>query len=108
MIMTIDVILPTFNREALLRRTLDSLERARRPPNLDVRIVIVDNASTDGTRAMVREAAPRFGGRLTCLFEPAAGKPHALNAGIAATDGELIGLIDDDEEIDDRWFECIA
>jgi glucosyl-dolichyl phosphate glucuronosyltransferase len=106
--MTLDVILPTFNREALLRRTIDSLERARRPSHLDVRILVVDNASTDGTRAMVHGAAPRFGGRLTYLFEPITGKPHALNAGIAATDGELVGLIDDDEEIDDGWFECIA
>jgi len=106
--MTLDVILPTFNREALLRRTLDSLERARRPASLDVRILVVDNASTDGTRATVRDAAPRFGGRLTYLFEPIAGKPYALNAGLAATNGELVGLIDDDEEIDEGWFECIA
>ncbi len=73
--MTLDVILPTFNREALLRRTIDSLERARRPAGLDVRILVVDNASTDGTQALVREAAPRFGGRLTYLFEPIRASP---------------------------------
>jgi glucosyl-dolichyl phosphate glucuronosyltransferase len=106
--MTLDVIVPTFNREALLRRTLDSLGRARRSADLDVRIVIVDNGSTDATRALVRDAAPRFGGRLRYLFESTSGKPYALNAGIAATDGDLIGLIDDDEEIDEGWFECIA
>jgi len=106
--MTIDVLIPTFNRAALLGRTLDSLHRAHRPADLDVGIVIVDNGSTDGTRALIRDAAPRFGGRLRYLFEPTPGKPHALNAGIAATDSDLIGLIDDDEEIDDRWFECIA
>ena len=106
--MTLDVIVPTFNREALLRRTLDSLQRARWPTDLDVRIVIVDNGSTDGTRALVRDAAAPFGGRLRYVFEPTSGKPHALNAGIAATDGDLIGLIDDDEEIDEGWFECIA
>jgi glucosyl-dolichyl phosphate glucuronosyltransferase len=38
---------------------------------------------------------------------PTPGNPHALNAGIAATDGELVGLIDDDEEIDAGWFECV-
>ena len=38
---------------------------------------------------------------------PTSGKPHALNAGIAATDGDLIGLIDDDEEVDASWFESI-
>jgi glycosyltransferase involved in cell wall biosynthesis len=105
--MTLDVILPTFNREALLARTLESLRAAPVPAGLDVRILVVDNASTDGTRALVRREAPRFGGRLHGLFVPTPGKAHALNAGIAATDGELVGLIDDDEEIDRGWFECI-
>jgi glycosyltransferase involved in cell wall biosynthesis len=106
--MTLDVILPTFNREALLRRTLDSLHAARRPAGLTVRIVVIDNGSSDGTRDLVRSAAPRFDGRLHYLFEPTSGKPHALNAGLATTNGDLVGLIDDDEEIDAGWFECIA
>jgi len=105
--MTLDVILPTFNREALLARTLESLRTARAPANLDVRILVVDNASTDGTRALVQREAVRFGNRLQYLFVPTPGKPHALNAGISATDGDLVGLIDDDEEIDVAWFECI-
>jgi glycosyltransferase involved in cell wall biosynthesis len=106
--MTLDVILPTFNREALLRRTLDSLHDARRPAGLDFRVIVVDNGSTDGTRGLVSGQAARFDGRLRYLLEPTSGKPHALNAGIAATSGDLIGLIDDDEEIGAGWFECIA
>jgi glucosyl-dolichyl phosphate glucuronosyltransferase len=105
--MRLDVILPTFNRQALLERTLDSLRAAPVPRGLDVRILVVDNASTDGTRNLVHRAAATFGGRLRYLFEPTPGKPFALNAGIAATDGELVGLIDDDEEVDAGWFECI-
>lgn len=113
--MVLDVILPTFNREALLKRALDSLRAARlregRPdsPGLEVRVLVVDNASTDGTRALVQREADRFAGRrLHYLFVPTPGKPHALNAGIAATDGDLIGLIDDDEEVDAGWFESIS
>jgi glucosyl-dolichyl phosphate glucuronosyltransferase len=106
--MTLDVILPTFNREALLARTLESLRNARVPAGLNVRVLVVDNGSTDGTRALVRTEGARFDGRLDYLFVPAPGKPHALNAGIAATDGALIGLIDDDEEVEAGWFDCIA
>jgi glycosyltransferase involved in cell wall biosynthesis len=105
--MTLDVILPTFNREALLARALESLRTARAPADLDVRILVVDNASTDGTRALVQREAARSGHRLQYLFVPTPGKPHALNSGIAATDGDLVGLIDDDEEIDSAWFESI-
>ncbi len=106
--MVLDVILPTFNREALLERTLESLRAAALPEDLEVRVLVVDNASTDGTSTLVRCQAPSFEGRLHYLFVPTPGKPHALNAGIAATDGDLVGLIDDDEEVDAAWFECIG
>jgi glycosyltransferase involved in cell wall biosynthesis len=105
--MVLDVILPTFNRDTLLARTLDSLAAAQQPDGLDVRILVVDNASTDGTRDLVRGVAHRFAGRLHYLYEATPGKPYALNAGIAATDGDLIGLIDDDEEVARDWFACI-
>jgi glycosyltransferase involved in cell wall biosynthesis len=105
--MVLDVILPTFNREALLARTLASLRAARPVEGLDVRVLVVDNASTDGTRALVRQVADDLGGGLNYLFVGTPGKPHALNAGIAATDGDLVGLIDDDEEVDASWFEVI-
>jgi len=105
--MTIDIILPTFNRSALLARTLESVRVARRPEGLRVRVLVVDNASTDATAAVVERAAAEFDGALKYLYVPTPGKPYALNAGIAATDGDLVGLIDDDEEVDAGWFEAI-
>jgi glucosyl-dolichyl phosphate glucuronosyltransferase len=105
--MTLDVILPTFNRAALLERTLASLRAARVAAGLDVRVLIVDNASTDATPALVAHEAKTFPHSLEYLFVRTPGKAHALNAGIAATTGELVGLIDDDEEVDEAWFECI-
>jgi glycosyltransferase involved in cell wall biosynthesis len=103
----LDIILPTHNRQHLLARTLDSVLAAEVPPGLTVRLTVVDNNSTDDTRELVRARAADFGGRLTYLFEPQPGKPFALNTGIAATSGDLIGLIDDDEEIDHGWYQCI-
>ena len=41
------------------------------------------------------------------LHEPQSGKPYALNAGIAATSGDLVALIDDDEEVAGDWFVSI-
>jgi glycosyltransferase involved in cell wall biosynthesis len=105
--MRLDVILPTFNRQARLERTIRSLQAARLPDGLEVRVLVVDNASTDDTRAMVRRLAAAFDGRLCYVYEPTPGKPFALNTGIAATDGDLVGLVDDDEEVDPGWFETI-
>jgi glycosyltransferase involved in cell wall biosynthesis len=105
--MQLDVILPTFNRYRLLKLTLESLLAADIPQGLDLSIVVVDNNSSDATRQTVEAYQPRFGGRLHYLFEKKQGRSHALNAGINATSGDLVGMIDDDEQIDKCWFCCI-
>lgn len=102
--MKLDVIIPTYNRHEMLKRTLDSLLAAEVPPGLDVRVTVVDNNSTDRTRQTVEEWMERFGGRLNYIFETRQGRSHALNAGITATEGDLVGFIDDDEEIDKYWY----
>lgn len=105
--MRLDVIIPTYNRCDLLKRTLDSLMAAQVPAGLDIRVTVVDNNSGDHTRQLIADQSERFRGRLNYLFEARQGRSHALNAGIAATDGDLVGMIDDDEEIDSRWYERI-
>jgi glycosyltransferase involved in cell wall biosynthesis len=102
--MQLDVIVPTYNRQSLLERALQSLLAAELPAGLDVRVTVVDNNSRDKTLPVVNSFKPGFDGRLNYLFEPKLGKSQALNTGIAATSGELVGMIDDDEEIDRSWF----
>lgn len=102
--MRLDVILPTYNRQDLLPLALNSLFEAEIPAGLEVSITVVDNNSTDGTRQVIESFQQRFGERLKYCFERRQGRSHALNAGIAATAGELIGTIDDDEEIERNWF----
>src|SRR5262249_44060363 len=102
--MRLDVIIPTFNRQLLLDKTLASLWRAGTPPGLAVRVTVVDNNSRDRTREVVERWQARFAGRLQYVFESQQGRSSALNAGIRATDGDLVGMIDDDEEIDAGWY----
>jgi glycosyltransferase involved in cell wall biosynthesis len=97
-------VIPTYNRCELLARTLASLLAAEVPPGLEVGVTVVDNNSKDATRELVGEWAAKFGGRLDYVFETKQGRSHALNAGIAATRGDLVGMIDDDEEVDGRWY----
>ena len=105
--MRLDVIIPTYNRHEMLARTLRSMLRADVPPGLDVTITTVDNNSTDATKQTVEEYVPRFSGRLRYVVERQRGRSHALNAGIRNSDADLIGMIDDDEEIDAQWFACV-
>jgi glycosyltransferase involved in cell wall biosynthesis len=104
---SLDVVVPTYNRATLLRRTLESLLTADPPDRLKVRITIVDNRSTDHTRTVVESFSARFSGRLNYVYETKQGRSHALNAGIAATDGDLVAMIDDDEEVDREWLRTI-
>src|ERR1041384_2631550 len=105
--MQLDVVIPTHNRALMLRRTLDSLLAALPDDNLDVRVTVVDNNSIDDTHSTVEGSAPACGNRLAYVFESRQGRSFALNAGIASTAGDLIGMIDDDEQIDPNWYRTI-
>jgi glycosyltransferase involved in cell wall biosynthesis len=105
--MQLDVIIPTYNRQELLQRTLQSLLTAPVPDDFSVKITVVDNNSKDQTRQVVEKWMDRFAGRLTYLFEGRQGRSSALNAGILATQGDLVGMMDDDEEIDGQWYQTI-
>lgn len=105
--MRLDVVIPTYNRTELLKRTLDSLLAARVPDRLEVRIAIVDNNSLDDTRQVVESYIEKFAGRVSYLFESKQGRSHAINKGITSTGGDLVGFLDDDEEIDVSWYERV-
>jgi glycosyltransferase involved in cell wall biosynthesis len=106
--MQLDVVIPTYNRSAMLKRAVDSLLRARVPAELNVKIIVVDNNSMDDTKAVVNQLSEASKGRVSYVFEKQQGRSPALNAGIAAATGDLVGFIDDDEEIDASWYETIA
>ncbi len=106
--MRLDVVIATHNRAALLPLALESVRAADRPNTLDVCVTVVDNRSTDHTRAVVDSFITRFGGCLHYMYESRPGKSYALNAGIAASRGDLVGMIDDDEEVDRGWLLTIA
>ena len=105
--MKLDVIIPTFNRAEGVKQTLDSLLAADVPAGMQVLITVVDNNSRDKTSEVVAEYARQFPGRVNYVFEKKQGRSHALNAGIAATSYELVGMIDDDEEIESGWYRTV-
>lgn len=99
------VLMPTFNRAEVLRATLEAMCRARLG-NLSVQFVIVDNASTDQTPAVLQEFASRL--PLMQLREPKPGKSNALNRALRdAPLGDIVVFTDDDVTPDASWFEAI-
>jgi glycosyltransferase involved in cell wall biosynthesis len=103
-VLTLDVLIATHNRPALLERAIRSVLAADPVVGLEVTVTVVANHCTAETRdrvAAVQSEAPR---RVCFIEEPCLGKSKALNTGIAATSGELVGFIDDDEEVDPAWL----
>lgn len=103
--MKLDVIIPTYNRAELLKRTLLSLANAEVPPGFTVKATVVDNNSTDETRAAVEDLKPNFKNvELEYVFEPRQGKSYALNTGIERAGGDLLSGVDDDVAVAENWY----
>jgi len=105
--MDVSVILCTYNRATLLDTALRSLEAMKWSSGFIWELLVVDNNSTDRTKAVVEAANGR--GRLACeyLFEPRQGKSHALNTGIARARGGVLAFTDDDVTFDPGWLAAV-
>jgi glucosyl-dolichyl phosphate glucuronosyltransferase len=98
------VLIATFNRARLLDETLASLRAMRVAPPLRWEVIVIDNNSTDDTRAVVEHHAADYPAPLRYLFESQQGRSSALNAGIAAARGEVLVFTDDDVRVAEGWL----
>jgi N-acetylglucosaminyl-diphospho-decaprenol L-rhamnosyltransferase len=98
---SIDVVVPTFNGWDLTRRCLGCL-REQTLPHV---VVVADNASTDGTPERVRSEFPEV--RVVEL-ERNLGFPSACNRGVAAGDGEVVVLLNNDVECPADFLERLV
>jgi dolichyl-phosphate beta-glucosyltransferase len=111
MVSSLAIVLPAFNEEARLGPALDELfaylcEAPAGALPETVRVLVVDDGSTDGTAALVigrPEFVPAgaFPARSDCpilrlLTVPHGGKGSAVRAGMLAADGDLIVFADAD------------
>jgi glycosyltransferase involved in cell wall biosynthesis len=100
-------VVPTRNRERLLMRALESL-LAQHAGRVRYEVIVVDNGSTDGTRALVDSFAARGRARVRHVHEPRPGASQARNTGIAAARAPIVAFLDDDVEADPTWVATIA
>lgn len=98
----VSIIICTRNRAAALRKTLAALGRLRFPPEWNAELLVVDNGSTDETPMLVRSCGL---GQMDVryVFEPRKGLSFARNAGLAASQGEVILFTDDDVTPEEDW-----
>ncbi len=94
----VSVIIPNWNGAHLLPMCLDSL---RRQSYRDHQVMVVDNASTDGSRELLTRDYPEV--RVLALPRNL-GFAGACNAGIRATRSEWVALLNSDTQADEHWL----
>ena len=84
------IVITTYNRLELLKRAIQSALGQ----TVKAEVIVVDNASTDGTQDYVRA----LGDAVVYVRNPTnANHAGAVNAGVSAASGEWIKLVDDDD-----------
>lgn len=100
----IDLVVCTWNRASLLEKTIASIKRLIVPFQVQLRVIVVDNASTDGTADLLQRFAAdeKFNHRhqVLILQESQQGHTHARNRAIADLDSDLLIWTDDDVLLD--------
>ncbi len=86
----VSCIIPVFNGERFVAESLDSaLEQTYGP----IEIVVVNDGSTDGTKAVL----DRYGERIKVIDQANAGATAARSVGVEASSGSLLAFLDQDD-----------
>lgn len=89
--MKVSIITITFNSEATITSTLESVNQQDYP---NIEHIIIDGGSTDSTLTIVKEKGLRV---TTCISEKDKGIYDAINKGISKATGDIVGLLHSDD-----------
>lgn len=92
--MKISIITATFNSAATVRDTIESVLRQTHP---DWELIIKDGGSKDSTLEICCELSERAGGRMKIISSPDRGIYDAMNQGVEAATGDVVGLLNSDD-----------
>jgi len=98
---TLSLVIPTYNRAALIGATLDSALGQTLP---FLEIIVVDDGSTDDTAAVLAQ----YAGRIQVIQLANGGVQKARNTGVAAAGGDYVVLCDSDDLLDPDYARTIA
>jgi dolichyl-phosphate beta-glucosyltransferase len=93
--MRLSVVVPCYNEEQRLPRTIELIERYLDARGDTYELILVDDGSVDGTRKVMDEAAARHASRIVALPRNR-GKGRALAEGVKASQGETVLVTDAD------------
>ncbi len=98
----LSIVIPNWNGARFLPTCLDSLQKQTYP---ETEIILVDNASTDGSQALLERDYPWV---TLIALDTNRGFTGACNAGIEAAHGEFIALLNNDTEVAPGWVLAVV
>ncbi len=101
--MKASVVICTYNRAGLLKESIISIQKQDFKAD-HYEIIVVDNNSTDDTKAVVLELASVSPVAIKYVFEKQQGLSFARNSGIKGSEGDVIVFTDDDVEAESQWL----
>ena len=104
--MKITVAICTWNRSRLLRQTLDHIAQMQIPDGTQWELVIVDNRSTDDTRAVIETFNDRL--PVQYVYESEQGHSASRNCAVDHATGDYIIWTDNDVIVDRGWLAAYA
>lgn len=102
--MDFSIIICTYNRAGNLRRCLEPFVSQQEAEDLEWEILVVDNNSSDDTRAVVEALQAELPLRIRYVFEPEQGLNYARNRGVDESQGRCFAFVDDDILVSERWL----
>ena len=99
----ISVIMPVYNAERFLRKSIESVLRQS---HADLELILVDDGSTDGSRAIC-DAYVVADKRVRVVAQKNGGPAAARNTGVALAKGAFVFFLDADDLIDAETFEAL-
>ncbi|MGA4507725.1 glycosyltransferase family 2 protein [Propionibacteriaceae bacterium G1746] len=102
----VSVVIPVFNGADTIGEQLDALVRQHDAPAFEV--LVCDNGSTDGTRAVVKGYTERLPNLRLLHASTRRGASHARNVGILAARGRVVAFCDADDVVADDWVAAMA
>ena len=88
--------MPSFNQAGFLEEAVRSVLDQQ---GVNLELLVMDPGSTDGSRELLLKLLDEYGDRLRLCFEPDKGQSDAVNRGMAAARGELMGWLNSDDRL---------